>query len=132
MNHLYEILELVSDRLSQFSQSEVVIGEAMEFGDVTIVPLSRISVGFGGGGGEGEADFACNKLQRKASQQSMSQGMGGGAGAGGKVRPVGVIIFDKDGVHVQPLPTRKGLCDKIFDRVPEVIDLIKKAQGDSD
>ena len=130
MEHLKEMLDLVTARFSDFSDSNVVVGEPIEFDDVTVVPLTRVSVGFGGGGGEGEGDFPGPKGKGKMAKHSKGKGTGGGAGAGGKARPVAVILFDADGVSVQPIPQKKGLLDKLFDRVPEVIDLIKQAQGE--
>ena len=132
MEHLKDMLDLVTARFSDFSDSNVVVGEPIEFDEVTVVPLTRVSVGFGGGGGEGEGDFPAGKGKAKAKPAKFGKGKGtgGGAGAGGKARPVAVILFDKDGVSVQPIPQKKGLLDKLFDKVPEVIDLIKQAQGE--
>ena len=132
MEHLMEMLDLVTSKFSDFADSNVVVGEPVKLDKVTIVPLIRVNVGFGGGGGQGEGDFAGpHKGKRKGPANcGPGKGIGGGAGAGGKARPVGVIIFDEDGVSVQAIPRKKGLLDKLFDRVPEVIDLIKQAQGE--
>ena len=129
MEHLTKMLELVAERFTQFANSNVVVGEPIQLDGVTIVTLSRISVGFGAGGGEGEGDHhhRVKDKSHKGKRHGAGKGIGGGAGAGGKVRPVGVIVFDEQGVQVQPIPTKKGLLDKIFDKVPDVIDLIQQA-----
>jgi uncharacterized spore protein YtfJ len=130
MEHLMEMLDLVTAKFSDFADSNVVVGEPVKLDKVTIVPLIRVNVGFGGGGGQGEGDFAGpHKGKRKGPANcAAGKGIGGGAGAGGKARPVGVIVFDEDGVSVHAIPHKKGLLDKLFDRVPEVIELVKKAQ----
>lgn len=133
MEHLKDMLDLVTGRFSDFADSNVVVGEPIVFDEVTVVPLTRVSVGFGGGGGEGEGEIPAPKGKAKHRHKGgKGKGTGGGAGAGGKARPVAVILFDKDGVSVQPIPQKKGLLDKLFDKVPEVIDLIKQAQGELD
>ena len=93
-------------------------------GPVKVVPLSRISIGFGGGGGEGDQRFGHHR--EKKNKHPAGKGSGGGGGGRAKVRPVGVLVFTEDGVNVERIPDKTGLCDKIFDRIPDIIDLAKK------
>ncbi len=127
MKHIAEMLDLLADNLGHIATSEVVVGEPIEFDGVTIVPLSRVGVGIGAGGGEGEGEFHDHKGKGK-SGPGAGKGLGGGTGGGAKVRPVGLIAFTADGVEVQAIPTKKGLLDKLFEKIPEVIELIEKAQ----
>ena len=139
MEHIKELMSVLTGELSNVAKSEVVVGDPIELGKVTVIPLSRISVGMGAGGGEGEGEF---RMEVKAGAESKhrkgppwhhgkGKGRGGGSGGGAKVRPVGVIIFGPDGVEVQPIQAKKGLLDKIFDKVPDVIDLVEKAREKS-
>jgi uncharacterized spore protein YtfJ len=141
MEHIKELMNVLTGELSNVAKSEVVVGDPIELGDVTVIPLSRISVGMGAGGGEGEGDFRM-EVKVKAGgeskprkgppwQHGKGKGSGGGSGGGAKVRPVGVIIFGPDGVEVQPIQSKKGLLDKIFDKVPDIIDLVEKAKEKS-
>jgi uncharacterized spore protein YtfJ len=130
MKHIAEMLDLLADNLGHIATSEVVVGEPIELDGVTIVPLSRVGVGIGAGGGEGEGELHNHgKAKGKAKTgPGAGKGLGGGTGGGAKVRPVGLIAFTADGVEVQAIPTKKGLLDKLFDKVPEVIELVEKAQ----
>jgi len=47
-------------------------------------------------------------------------------GGGAKMRPVGVLVFTKDGVKVESIPDRAGIIDKVFGKIPDLIDLAKK------
>lgn len=132
IEQVQELFGLVSTKISDLGKSDVVVGEPIEVDGCTIVPLSRVSVGFGGGGGEGEGEGLPPHKNKKLGKQSTfakGKGAGGGAGGGGKVRPVAVVIFTENDVTIEPIPDRKGVFDKIFDKVPEVIDMIKKAQN---
>ena len=51
---------------------------------------------------------------------------GDGTLNGLKVRPVGVAIFSEDGVEIVPITDQQGLLDKIFDRIPELVDKVKQ------
>lgn len=118
MEPVQELISLVCDQIGDLAQSDVVLGDPIELGAVTVIPLSRVSVGFGGGGGSGEAE----PPRKKGRRHPRGRGTGAGGGGGGKVRPVGVIIFGPDGVEVQPIPDRKGLLDKLFDKVPPLVE----------
>ncbi|MCA9515751.1 MAG: hypothetical protein KC635_12465 [Myxococcales bacterium] len=129
MEGIVELIELVAGGVEDAARSDVVVGEPIVLGGVTIVPLSRLSLGLAGGSGEGEGDIPDDG--KKASHRGgRGKGSGGGAGFGARVRPVGVAIFSADGVDVLPIADKKGIFDKLFDKVPEVIDMVKKAQED--
>ncbi len=129
MQGVQDLIGLVSDKVGNIAQSDIVIGDPIELGEVTIVPLSRVSIGFGGGGGQGEGEPPRKKGQRHAGR---GRGTGGASGGGGKVRPVGVIVFGPDGVEVKPIPDKKGLLDKLFDKVPEFIERVQEMMPDKD
>ena len=124
MDHMIELMDEMVNTLSETVKSEVVFGKAVNLGPVKVVPLSRISIGFGGGGGEGDQRFGHHR--EKKNKHPVGKGSGGGGGGRAKVRPVGVLVFTEDGVNVERIPDKTGLCDKIFDRIPDIIDLAKK------
>jgi uncharacterized spore protein YtfJ len=135
MQHVIELLDLVTSKLEQVATSDAVVGQPIELGAVTVVPLSRISLGFGAGGGEGEGEgfgpgtHAPRKRGGPAKTAMMGKGTGGGSGGGAKIRPVGVAVISASGVEIFPITDRQGLLDRLLDRVPEIIDLVKHATG---
>lgn len=134
MEHVNALIDLVAGTVADVAKSNVVVGEPIELGEVTIVPLSRVSLGFGGGGGEGEGKGAKQRRRRNKEKNGAKlearlelaegRGIGMGAGGGGKVRPVAAIVFSSEGVSIEAVPDKKGVVDKIFDKVPEIIDLV--------
>ncbi len=124
MENVMEILQEVMETLSDTAKSDVVVGKEVELGSVRIVPLSRVSIGFGGGGGEGDQQFGPRR--DKKDNRHKGKGIGMGSGGGAKVRPVGVIVFTEDGVRVEGIPDKKGPLDKIFEKIPDIIEFAKK------
>lgn len=131
MQQVKELLDLVCGRLEDTAKSDVVVGSPIELGKVTVVPLSRISVGFGVGGGSGQGE-APQGRGRHPQPTGKGKGSGGGTGGGATVRPVGVAIFSEDGVEIVPIADRQGLLDKIFDKIPELVDKVKLVANLSD
>ena len=100
MQHVRDLVKLVSDRLAEVARSDLVVGQPIQAGEVTIIPLSSVSFGFGGGGGEGEGEpphehGPAKKMKMKTAK---GKGIGGGTGGGAKVHPVAVAVFTPEGV----------------------------------
>ncbi len=129
MQHVKELLDLVIGKLETVAQSDAVVGEPIELGGVTLVPLTRINLGFGVGGGEGEGQgFGPGPHgPKKRVGGAQGKGVGGGTGGAAKVRPVGVAIFSADGVEILPIKDKKGLMDRLFDKIPELVEMVKEA-----
>lgn len=131
MDQIAQMMELVSTKLAELARTDLVVGDPIELGPVTIVPLTQVGVGLGGAGGEGEGAMAHHGMKHKGGSPPFEhgKGLGGGAGGGAKVRPVAVIIFAPDGVRVEPIPDRKGVLDKLMDYVPQLVERLHKAEN---
>ncbi len=133
MEHLNQMIGTISDKLFAAGESDAAVGDPIQIGDYKIIVITRTSVGFGGGGGEGEGMGPHHHHKKKGGPPPMMQGKGTGGGGGGgvKVRPVGVIAFGPDGVKVLPVPDKPGLVDKLFEKVPDLVEKIQALIPDS-
>jgi sporulation protein YtfJ len=91
-----------------------VIGTPITTPDgVTIIPVSKISVGVGGGG----SDFVSKNPNKQENP------FGGGAGGGVKVTPVAFLVIKESTVRVLPIPAPANTtADRIVEQVPDVLD----------
>ena len=112
MEHVEEIIEQVSGTLADLARSDVVVGDPMQVGNVMVVPICRVSAGFGGGGETGSGGAL--------------SAQGAGSGGGALVRPVAVVIFREEGVEILPIPERQGKLEKLLDQIPSLIEKAKK------
>ena len=108
---LSELMETTMTKVREMVDTNSVIGEPITTPDgVTVIPISRVSFGFGTGG----------------SDYGKTVDKFGGAGAAGvKIEPVSFLII-KDGVtRVVPVAIPPmGPVDRILDMVPEVMDRV--------
>ena len=110
-----DVENLVKTTLGEIEKvlgSKTVVGEAIKVGDTTIIPLLSIGFGFGGVGGSSSGDTG----------KHGPEGAGGGGAAGGGVRPIAIILIDKDGARIESI--RGGMAsalEKLGDKVPDVI-----------
>jgi uncharacterized spore protein YtfJ len=105
------LIERVLGELHRIVQTETVIGEPIKAGLVTLIPVSKISLGFGAGGG----------------QDGKGQS---GTGGGAQVEPIAFIVVDADGkVQILTLQDKEVGLGQLAQLVPEAIDKIKKFVG---
>jgi uncharacterized spore protein YtfJ len=91
--------------------SKTVIGEPLTIGESTLIPLLSVGFGVGGGAGLGKGDA-------KQAGEGAGSGVGGGAG----IKPIAVIIVDKNGARIEPI--KGGMAsaiEKIGETVPEMM-----------
>jgi len=88
-----------------------VIGNPITTPDgVTIIPVSRVSVGFGGGG----TDFA---------NKNGDNPFGGGVGGGVKVTPICFLIVKDGAVRMMPVAEpASSTADRIVEMIPDTLD----------
>jgi uncharacterized spore protein YtfJ len=114
-----ELNDLVTSLMTQLhrvSKSEQVVGKPMIFGEAAVVPLCKITVGFG----TGSTDVAGEARAKGASFDV------GGAGGGLTVEPRAFVVVGKDG-HAQMLSVRKGakaILQKAIDVLPQLSDQV--------
>ena len=108
---LSDLMSTTMTKIREMVDSNSIIGEPITTPDgVTVIPVSRISFGFGTGG----------------SDYGKTVDKFGGAGAAGvKIDPVSFLII-KDGVtRVLPVAVPAvGAVDRVLDLVPEVMDRV--------
>lgn len=113
--NLPNMLENTMAKIREMVDSNSVVGEPIAAGDgVTIVPISKISIGFGGGG----SDF-----HKKTHEQESP--FGGGVGAGVKVTPVAFLVIKDGSVRMLPVAAPANTtADRIVEMVPDTLDKI--------
>ena len=112
-NSISAMMEASMGKIREMVDSNTVVGEPITTADgVTLIPVSRLSFGFGCGGGD------YGKQQDK---------LGAGAAAGVRVEPMAFLVV-KDGVtRMLPVGTPAiTTVDRIVDMAPDIVDRIGK------
>ena len=114
-NTLPNMLENTIAKIRDMVDVNSVIGNPITTPDgVTIIPVSKVSVGFGGGG----SDFVSKNLNKLDNHP-----FGGGAGGGVKVTPVAFLIIKDGNVRMLPVATPANTtADRLVEMIPDTID----------
>lgn len=102
------VVQTMLHELREIVKTETVVGEPVVVGDVTIIPVSKISFGFGAGGSQSEKDDG-----------------GSGTGGGGSVQPVAFIVIQKGKAQLLSLDDKSMSIGDLLKYAPGVLEKIK-------
>ena len=104
-----EFLQTSMAKIKEMVDVNTIGGDPVTTPDgVTLVPVSRVSFGFGGGGGD---------LVKQRS------GFAGGSGAAVRIEPIGFLVIRNGIVNMLNIqPPAANTFDRIVDLIPQLMD----------
>ena len=112
MEKVEDLIRTTMSEIEKAINVKTVVGEPICIEGATLIPLISIGFGFGAGGGSG-----------KGEAKQKGEGEGGGTGGGAWVKPIAIIIIDKEGVRIEPI--RGGLStaiEKLGETIPRMME----------
>ena len=116
MEDVEKLVKTSLGEIERLLSTKTVVGEPITIEGNTIIPLISIGFGFGAGGGTGKSEKAAK-----------GEGTGGGTGGAGGIKPVAIIIINKDGVRVEPI---KGGAASVLEKVGDVVGKVVERRGE--
>ena len=112
-NSVPNMLETTLHKIREMIDANTVVGTPITTPDgTTVIPVSKISIGFGGGG----SDFGKNQN---------SNPFGGGAGGGVKVTPVAFLVIHEGSVRMIPVANAANTtADRLVEMIPDTLDKV--------
>ena len=106
-----ELMETTMNNIHEMVDSNANIGEPINTMDgVTLIPISRVSFGFGTGG----TDYG-----------KTTEKFGGGGGAGVKIDPVAFLIVKDGQTRMMPVAVPAvATVDRVLEMTPQFLDRI--------
>ena len=111
---LNDMMRNAMEKVREMVDTNTIVGQPITTPDgVTLIPVSKVSFGFGSGGG----DYG------KAPKENF----GGGAGGAVKIDPVAFLVIKDGTTRVLPVavpPT--STMERIVEKVPDILDKMEK------
>ena len=120
-NKIKDVMDTAMDNLKPLIDSNVIIGDIIKSGDMQIVPLTKVSLGFVSGGGEYYSEL---KEMRRETEYPFSGGCGGGV----SVQPIGFLVIRQSCVELIKID-QKTAIEKLIEAIPELAKFIGKNLG---
>jgi len=111
MAEVESVVKTTLEEIEKVLSTKTVVGEPITIEGNTLIPLISIGFGFGAVAGTG--------MGKKQKGEGSGAGTGGGAG----VKPVAVIIINKEGVKIEPIMGSMATAiERIGEAVPKSIE----------
>ena len=113
---LPEMLENTIAKIREMVDVNSVVGQPITLSDgVTIIPVSKVSIGFGGAG----TDFVAKNNTKHENP------FGGGVAAGVHVTPIAFLIVKEGNVRMVPVAIAPNTtADRLVEMIPDTIDKV--------
>lgn len=106
-----KIMESTLDKMREMVDVSTIIGEPIETGDTTLIPVSKVSYGFTTGGTD---------LPSKQNKELF-----GGAGGGGiTITPVAFIVIQDGKCRMMQINNYTSSADRAIAMIPELVDKV--------
>ena len=110
-------IEATINQIKNVVDVRTIIGQPIVVGEVTILPVSKVTYGFASGGSD---------LPNKTNKELFA----GGGGAGVTMQPLAFLIVSEGGVRILEISSKynNGL-DRALTMAPDLIDKVKETLG---
>ena len=120
MDDVEKLVRTTLGEIEKVLDSKTVVGEPITIEGTTLIPLMSVGFGFAAGGGSG-----------KGETKEATEGGGSGSGGGAGVRPIAVIVIDKDGVRIEPIKGGMATAiEKLSETIPDIAARITEKWGE--
>ncbi|HIE17152.1 MAG TPA: sporulation protein YtfJ [Dehalococcoidia bacterium] len=118
MEDIEKLVKTTLGEIEKVLDAKTVVGEPITIEGTTLIPLVSIGFGFGAGGSTGKGE-------------TKQAGEGGGSGGGAGVRPIAIIIIDKDGARIEPIKGgMAAVLEKLGETIPDIAAKISERWGE--
>ena len=115
-NPISDLMRATMEQIRAVADANTIIGAPIQAEGVTLIPVSRLSLGVAGGGTE---------FSTKKQQAGGDTAFGGGSGASARLEPVAFLVVRGDSVKLLPVaPPPATTVDRVIETVPEVVDKV--------
>ncbi len=111
------LMETAMKSIKDMVDVNTIVGNPVETPDGTvIIPISKVSFGFGSGGSE----FG----QKSQIAPDANSNFGGGAGGGASIEPIAFLVVGQGQIKLMPVDLTPSPYDGIIEKVPSLIDKV--------
>ena len=112
---LNDLMQSTMDRIREMVDTNTIVGQPITTPDgVTLIPISKVSFGFGSGG----ADYG---------KTTPKENFGGGSAAGVRIDPVAFLVIREGNTRVLPVAVPPATTvDRVIEMVPDLLEKVEK------
>ena len=128
---IQSLMETTFDTIKGSIDANTIIGDPIQADNTVVVPISKVTIGFGIGGGEYSKGYDKSKLKEKREETEDNNFAGGSAGAI-SIQPVAFVVVENGETRLMSLDNSINMVDNILAVTPKVIEKIQNLSKNND
>ncbi|MBE6136954.1 MAG: sporulation protein YtfJ [Erysipelotrichaceae bacterium] len=115
MDHpISDLLNVSMKCINEMIDANTIIGTPITYNKTTIIPVSRVHLGFLSGGSD-----------IKPNTNKAEPLFGGGTGGGLSLTPIAFLVVQDDNINLISIDSESRIADKLIDLVPKALEKVK-------
>lgn len=120
------LMETTLETINGSIDANTIVGDPIQTDTTVVVPISKITVGFGIGGGEYSKGYDQNNKDNERIEDKNDTNFAGGSAGAISVQPVAFVVVENGETRLMSLDSNINLVDNILTVTPRVIEKIQK------
>lgn len=128
---IQSLMETTFDTIKGSIDANTIIGDPIQTDNTVVVPISKVTIGFGIGGGEYSKGHDKDKIKERREETEDNNFAGGSAGAI-SIQPVAFVVVENGETRLMSLDNSINMVDNILAVTPKVIEKIQNLSKNND
>lgn len=117
---IQNIMETTLDTIKGSIDANTIIGDPIKTDTTVVVPISKVTIGFGIGGGE------YSKGYKEEHVDNNDTNFAGGSAGAVSIQPVAFVVVENGETRLMSLDNNINMVDNILTVTPKVIEKLQK------
>ncbi len=124
-NSIQSLMETTLETIKGSIDANTIIGDPIQTESTVVVPISKVTIGFGIGGGEYSRDQDDDHDHDHRHNDKNDSNFAGGSAGAISVSPVAFVVVENGETRLMSLDSSINLVDNILTVTPRVIEKIQ-------
>ncbi|EJA6387064.1 GerW family sporulation protein [Clostridioides difficile] len=122
---IQSLMETTLETIKGSIDANTIIGDPIKTDTTVVVPISKVTIGFGIGGGEYSKGYDDKDREIELKNEKSDTNFAGGSAGAISVQPVAFVVVESRETRIMSLDSNINLVDNILSITPRVLEKIQ-------
>lgn len=122
---IQSLMETTLETIKGSIDANTIIGDPIKTDTTVVVPISKVTIGFGIGGGEYSKGYDEKDKEIESKNEKADTNFAGGSAGAISVQPVAFVVVESGETRIMSLDSNINLVDNILSITPRVLEKIQ-------
>ncbi|MGL5716682.1 MAG: GerW family sporulation protein [Paraclostridium sp.] len=124
-NSIKNLMDTTLESIRATIDANTIIGDPIKTENTVVVPISKVTIGFGIGGGE----YSRGITEKNSKDNIEDSNFAGGSAGAITVQPVAFVVVEGNETRLMSLDHSINMVDNILSVTPKILDKLQKIRN---